>query len=263
MPLGVDRPVGLILLGQRLDDEIFEDRDLETLAIIARQATLFLFSAQVTYWLDKAQEDERFRIAQDLHDTIQQSLNAVAIHLHMIQKMAYHDIERTELFAFECQNDIKDAIRNLYEIRRSLDPNELAHGLVEPLQLAIERTKRIRGLDTSLAVSSGIDENLSPLARRAIYRMIKQALDNTLTHADAKNFNVRLEIENNRMVFYIDDDGKGSTPEQRNLALSRGHLGLKTMHTRVESLGGEFIYNSQPGSGTQISGWIPVAEMSI
>lgn len=258
LPLGVDRPVGLILLGQRLDDEIFEARDLETLTIIARQATLFLFSAQVTYWLDKAQEDERFRIAQDLHDTIQQSLNAVAIHLHMIQKLVYRDTERAELFALECQDDIKQAIRNLYEIRRSLDPNELAHGLVEPLQLAIGRARRIRGLGTNLTVSPDIDESLSPQARRAIYRMIKQAMDNTLTHADARNFNVRLEIEGNKMSFTIDDDGKGSTSEQRNLALASGHLGLKNMRTRVESLGGEFIYNSQPGDGTQITGWIPI-----
>ncbi len=258
LPLGIDRPIGIILLGQRLDDEIFDERDLNMFELIARQATLFLFSAQVTYWLDKAQEDERFRIAQDLHDTIQQSLNAVAIHLHMIQKMAYRDVERTELFALECQNDIKDAIRNLYEIRSSLDPNELAHGLVEPLHLAIERVKRIRGLNTSITLSSGIDKNLSALSRRAVYRMIKQALDNTLTHADARNFNVRLEIENDKMCFYIEDDGKGSTPEQRMLALSTGHMGLKTMRTRIESLGGEFVYNSKTGAGTQITGWIPV-----
>lgn len=262
LPLGIDRPIGLILIGERLDEEIFDERDLNMLELIARQATLFIFSAQVTYWLDKAQEDERFRIAQDLHDTIQQSLNAVAIHLHIIQKMTDRDtdrnMERAELFALECQNDIKDAIRNLYEIRRSLDPNELAYGLIEPLRLALERAQRIRGLNTTFTASPEVDEKLSPPSRRAIYRMVKQALDNTLTHAGARNFNVQLDIQNTEMHFYIEDDGKGSTQEQRALALSTGHLGLKTMHTRVESLGGEFIYYSQLGAGTRITGWIPI-----
>lgn len=259
LPLGIDHPVGLILIGQRLDEEIFDERDLNTLELIGRQATLFLFSAQVTYWLDKAQENERFRIAQDLHDTIQQSLNAVSYHLHIIQKTANHNIEQARLFSLECQNEIKDAIRNLYEIRRSLDPNELAYGLVEPLRLLIERATRIRGLNTHFTILTEIDERLSPLSRRALFRMVKQALDNTLAHAEARNFDVELEIEDNRMCFRIEDDGKGSTSEQRAFALSSGHMGLKTMRTRIESLGGEFIYQSQLGSGTKIIGWIPIS----
>ncbi len=191
IPLGIDRPNGLILLGPRTDDEIFDERDFTILTLMARQATLFVFAAQVTYWLDKAQEDERFRIAQDLHDTIQQSLNAVSIHLHMIQKMVHYDVEHSALFALECQTDIKDAIRNLYEIRRSLDPSELAHGLIGPIKLAAERAKRVRGLDTHIVASPEVDDQLSPTARRAMYRMVKQALDNTLNHANASNFNIQ------------------------------------------------------------------------
>jgi signal transduction histidine kinase len=177
----------------------------------------------------------------------------------MIQKMARRDAEHTALFALECQNDIKDAIRNLYEIRRSLDPNELAQGLVEPVRMAAERAKRLRGLNTHILASPEVDEGLSPPARRALYRMIKQALDNTLAHANASNFHVRLEMENQKVRFVIADDGKGSTTEQRNLALTSGHMGLKTMRTRIESLGGEFTYHSQSGAGTQISGWVPAA----
>ena len=258
IPLGIDRPNGLILLGPRTDDEIFDERDFTILTLMARQATLFVFAAQVTYWLDKAQEDERFRIAQDLHDTIQQSLNAVSIHLHMIQKMVHYDVEHSALFALECQTDIKDAIRNLYEIRRSLDPSELAHGLIGPIKLAAERAKRVRGLDTHIVASPEVDDQLSPTARRAMYRMVKQALDNTLNHANASNFNIQLAFENKKVFFSIVDDGQGSTTEQRELAMTSGHMGLKTMRTRIESLGGQFSYNSQPGVGTQITGWIPV-----
>jgi len=59
------------------------------------------------------------------------------------------------------------------------------------------------------------------------------------------------------------DDGIGSTVEERALAAANGHLGLRTMRTRIESLGGAFRFDSAPGGGTRVSGWVPATASSV
>ncbi len=256
--LGLYRPVGILLIGGHVDEELYDEHDLSILGLVAQQSTLFLLAAQMTHWLEKAQDEERYLIAQDLHDTTQQDLNAIAFHLYNSGKLLSVSPERSAMIMQECLVDLQAAIRQIYEIRRNLDPFELSNELIEPLRRTLERTTRMRSLHTHLTVSENLDEQTSTRIRKVIYRVVKQALDNTLAHAEALNFYVQLQKDGDRLTFSIHDDGKGASSEQAEAAISTGHMGLLTMRTRIESVGGEFTFKTQPEHGMAIEGWVPV-----
>ncbi len=258
-------PIGLLGLGKRWDEEFFDDRDIEIIELVAQQAALFILTAeqieqlrQVPHQITTAQERERFRIAQELHDTVQQFLGRLPFYLQVSQKNARANPAETESILQRCIGDVESAAQAVRQIRNSLAPLQLESSLSQPLQTLIENFRARAGIETLIDFAPEADAQLALDARHALYRVVQQALDNVAAHANATQVNISLQLQNSRLLFLIADNGRGATDAERRQAETSGSFGLISMRARITALGGEFNFDSAPETGTQISGWLPV-----
>ncbi|MBI5714467.1 MAG: GAF domain-containing protein [Chloroflexi bacterium] len=263
VPLVVaETPVGLLGLGKRWDEEIFDERDLEIVELIAQQAALFLITAkhieqlrQVPNQIAIAQEREQFKIAQELHDTVQQFLGRLPFYLET-SRTAPRD--ESDSIIQRCIADAESAAHAVRQIRNSLAPLQLEQSLSQPLTLLVERFRARTKIETLTDLPADLDSHLSPEMRHALYRVIQQALDNIIAHAHASRVIITLAPVDGRLNFAVSDNGVGSTEESRAEKISQGSFGLASMQARITSLGGEFEIQSSPNGGTTVSGWLPI-----
>ncbi len=262
-----DQLIGLIALGGRWDEEIFDDRDLELAELIAQQATLFVVAAETTAELRQmpgrmadVQEQERTRLAQELHDTIQQFLGRLPFYLAVSRDSLATSPERAIELLDRSIGDVEEAAHSLRLIRHNLAPSQLQSGLSLPLSAMATQFQRRTGTPLLLGVSPDIDAQTTLATRHAMYRVIQQALDNVEAHAQASEVAVDVTREDGRVHFSVRDDGRGFTSDQRGRAQAAGSFGLLSMRARLESCGGEMELVSIPGQGTTVCGWVPVAE---
>lgn len=263
------RPIGLLGLGRRWDEEIFDERDLAVAELVGQQATLFLTAAiqvdelrRVPARVAEAQERERYRLASELHDTIQQFLGRLPFFLAVSQELMENDRDGASKLLDRCMDDVEDAARVLREIRANLAPNQLEMSLIKPLDGLTNHVRRRAGLEVILDVPDYLDESTTVNTRHALYRVIQQALDNTIAHADATEVKVTLRREDGQVFFSVIDNGRGSTDAAVQDARSHGSFGLQSMRARLEAVGGEFSFYSEAGRGTIVSGWVPAPNLN-
>ena len=259
------RPVGLLGLGKRWDDDIFDERDLEIVELIAQQCALFLLTAAqvdqlrgVPHRIAQTQERERFRIAQELHDTVQQFLGRLPFYLEVSRSAARDDPAQTETILARCLTDVEAAAQAVREIRANLAPLQLEQSLHLPLQHLVRHFASRTGIPAQGAISPEVDACLGREARHALYRVVQQALDNVQAHAAAASVTVSVGREADRVVLTIGDDGHGFSEEDRARAAERGRFGLTSMQARITGVGGELRVDSRQGAGTTVSAWVPV-----
>ena len=205
----------------------------------------------------QVQEHERFRIAQELHDTVQQFLGRLPFDLDVCRAGVRTEPAETEAILQHCLVDVEETAQALRQIRNDLAPHQLEAGLSRPLQELIDRFGARTGLDMNLSFEADVDVRLSLEARHALYRVIQQALDNIRTHAHAHRVGVTLTMLD-QLHFGIVDDGQGFSVEQKLQFGRHGGFGLKSMEARIAALGGELKIVSALGRGTQVIGWLPI-----
>jgi len=209
-----------------------------------------------------AQEQDRQRIAEDIHDGINQLLIGALLELTSGQ----HRIETGQA---EAAGDALASARDILaevesEIRRvvhDLHPPILAGlGLPATIRDVAERFQAFAGVTCQVEIT-GHPLRLAPRAEISIYRLVQEALRNVAVHAGASAADVALRFEDSRFEVEVRDDGRGFEVA----ALDRGqnsdgrlHLGLESMRRRAESLGGQLEVWSRPGAGTAIRARIPV-----
>lgn len=256
--------VGLLALGKRWDEAVFDERDLDTIALIGQQVALFLLSArqierlrQVPQQLSEVQERERNRLAQELHDTTEQFLGRLPFTLEEVRTELLDDTAKAGKLIQRCLEEINQEARTLRRIRHEMAPIQLEHGFTAALERLVESFKLRTRLPCQLTMPAAFEGYLPAQARLPLYRVIQQALDNVSEHARASQVEINLTIEEDRINFQITDNGRGSMAEERRRAQSKGSFGLTSMSARIENLGGTFRFDSAVGQGTTITGWIP------
>ena len=210
--------------------------------------------AQVT----AAQEEERQRIARELHDGVGPALASMNVRLHTARKLLERDhhpvAEEMKELAELAQSNIQDIRRLIYDLRPVM-LDEL--GLIAALREYVARYQKEHGVQVILTLPDG-DRRLAPTLETVLFRVIQEALTNVARHARAKCVTISLHQDNACVSACIADDGQGFDLDQ---ALSRsrhgGHLGLWSMRERVEQLGGQFVVRSAPGQGTTVEIQIP------
>lgn len=193
---------------------------------------------QLTRQLLRAQEDERRRIARELHDQAGQVLTAVKIEL---------DLEGRR----EASEMVGQALAQVRDISNLLRPTVLDDlGLMPALRGLIDDfSKRTR-----IRVTLEIDEPLAALTPDlmvVLYRVVQEALTNVARHAEAGHVRVRLRLESGRVRLAVEDDGRGVAGEPVP------HLGLLGMRERVSEVGGVLEVGSAPGHGFRVEASIP------
>jgi signal transduction histidine kinase len=261
-----EMPIGFLGLGRRWDEEIFDNRDLTVAELIGQQATLFILAARqvdelrrVPGWVAEAQERERYRLAGELHDTIQQFLGRLPFYLAVSRDLARNDPAKAAEILDRCLTDVEDAAAQLRSIRVSLAPNHLETSLIGPVRALVSQVEQREGLSIKVLADDELDRSTTIESRHALYRVIQQALDNTVSHAHATQVAVTLRQKEDRIMFSVQDNGQGSTNHERRQASLKGSFGVQSMRARIEMVGGHLEFESTAGTGTLVTGWVPVA----
>jgi two-component system, NarL family, sensor histidine kinase UhpB len=200
----------------------------------------------------RAQEEERARVARDLHDEVNQSLTAILLRLEAARVKA----------PVELANELADtkalanqAMEELLALARQLRPTALDDlGLKAALAGNVDELSRSRGIRAGFE-ADGDFTDLSADAQLVFYRVAQEALSNAARHSDADNVLVRLSRDNGEAELTISDDGRGFTFDQT----SRG-LGLGGMRERALLVGGDLRIESRPDVGTRVRLRVPIGE---
>jgi signal transduction histidine kinase len=219
----------------------------------ARQQERELALAKV---LDAAQQ-ERIRLAADLHDGPVQELTALSYGLERIDRrfQAKGPDAALELLG-EQKTHLREVTRTLRNLLSELRPPAIdEHGLVGALKLhgdAFAKQSK-----TSIDIDAQIHQRPAPEVETIVYRITQEALTNVAKHANAERVSIRLTASQDAVDLTIRDDGVGFDPTQATRLLSDGHFGLAGMRERVELGGGHLDLDSQPGHGTTIHVALP------
>jgi two-component system sensor histidine kinase UhpB len=201
----------------------------------------------------RAQEEERRRLARDLHDEVNQALTAILLRLEALAQDT--PPERMPELA-ELKRLVNQAMEELLTLARHLRPSALDdHGLVPAVEAQLKRFSARTGIEVRM--STGGDPNELPeVMQTAIFRVAQEALANVARHAGATVVEVELEEEDGRAELRVRDDGAGFDPGAIPRAGSEGPgagLGLGGMAERARLVGGELDVRSAPGGGTSVT----------
>lgn len=207
-----------------------------------------------------AQEEERKRIARELHDETSQSLTGLALNLRAATEMVEMGIANAEIAASLKKAHFL-AVQTGTEISKlinDLRPTLLdALGLVPAIRQYAETNLEPRGINVSLE-SKGIDERLPSEVEVGLFRVAQGAISNIARHSDAKNATISLERSASEVVLRVEDDGKGfDVGEITGVDESGRGAGLFGMKERVNLVGGTCAIESQPGQGTKVVVRVP------
>ena len=207
-----------------------------------------------------AQEDERKRVARELHDELGQSLSGLALHSEVIGQLIRSDPERAHEQLLLIRELIGKTTQQMYELILALRPSVLDDlGLTAALRSHAERVLHGSGISFQLD-SSGLVKRLPPEIEIALYRFFQEALSNALRHSGADQVQIRVTQRDGYFEGEFADNGHGFNPEIVDREANSPHgLGLMGMRERVAQCGGSMEIISRVGEGTRIQVSIPLA----
>jgi two-component system NarL family sensor kinase len=202
----------------------------------------------------KSQEEERSRIAKDLHDGVGGMLSGIKLTLNTMKGNVMMSQEQAQVF--ERSLDMIDhSIKELRHVSHNLMPETLVKfGLSAALKDFsdfINQSNAIKAIFQQVGTERRLDAN----AELLIYRIVNELINNALKHANASEIIIQIHFESQMLTLTIEDNGKGFDKEI--LKVSKG-LGWANIKSRVDYLGGTLDVNTSPGQGTAISITIPL-----
>jgi len=225
--------------------------------IISDQIGDALKKQQIGIWIVQAQEEERRKIARELHDGPAQSLANIVMRLSLIERLWEQDQEwvRREISALTSM--VRDNITEVRRVIFDLRPMALDDlGLVPAMRRYLADYRDKHGLDVHF-LFFGEERRLPLPIEVALFRLTQEALSNVRKHAEVDEALVKLEITPQMATIVIKDDGRGFDVAR---AIEKGRYGLLGMRERVELFNGELNIKSRLGHGTQVIISIPVGE---
>jgi signal transduction histidine kinase len=199
----------------------------------------------------EAQEQERARLARELHDETGQALTSILLGLKSLEEAADTDEGRASVTAL--RELVVATLRDVRGLAVELRPAALDDfGLVPALERLADTFREKTGLNVALEARLG-DGRLDPTLETTLYRIVQEALTNVLKHAEAQHVSISLVRKDGSISAVVEDDGRGFTPE----APPREALGLVGMRERVGLVGGRISIESAPGAGTTLAVEVP------
>ncbi|OGA68932.1 MAG: hypothetical protein A3G81_16280 [Betaproteobacteria bacterium RIFCSPLOWO2_12_FULL_65_14] len=203
----------------------------------------------------EVQEEERGRLARDLHDDIGQALTALKIQLESLARSAGVNAARI----LECADTTRHALERVRQLSLSLRPSQLDDlGLVAALRSHLDRQASIGGLTPNFDAAEA-PRGVAPEIETACFRVAQEAINNVLRHAEARNLWLRLFTAGGRLALSVRDDGKGFDLEgARRRGAAGASLGLVGIEERVALAGGTLELRSAPAQGTVLLATFPL-----
>jgi len=199
----------------------------------------------------EAQEQERRRVAVELHDELGQSLTAIKINLQMAER--FTDQSPADLNQ-ENIRIVEDALQQVRRLATALRPSMLDDlGLAPALKWMSEQTATRGGFEVVFH-HERVDSRLAPDIETACFRIVQEALTNVCRHAHAQRVEIRLHREGSQLALCVQDDGQGfDLSAMRARAVAGGSLGVLGMQERATLVGGTLEISSAPGMGCTVT----------
>ena len=220
--------------------------------MVAELAEKREYLSNLTAILFDIQENERQRIAADIHDVITQALSAIGLKLILCQELLERQPERLEKELSRLVDNVNEALHHSRHIVSNLRPAILDNlGLVAALKKIVNDFRESTGVEIEFNSPPQIE--LAPGLDISIFRILQESLHNIRKHAQASQVRVKLWVWPQTLEMVIEDNGKGFDVNQR----ARG-LGVMLMRERAENLGGRLRLRSFPGKGTTVKVVLPL-----
>jgi signal transduction histidine kinase len=201
-----------------------------------------------------AQEEERRRIARELHDETGQALTTLLVRLKTLDQVCVEPALQQQVD--DLRHLVGQTLDNVRNLARELRPSVLDDlGLAAALQRYVQDYQSHHPVQVDLMMVGLEEERLTPAVETALYRIVQESLTNIARHAQTQTASVLLERRGDRVRAIIEDDGLGFDPRQ---AGNGDHLGIYGMRERAELLQGKVIIESEPGHGTSVFVEVPL-----
>ena len=198
------------------------------------------------------QEEERLRIASDIHDDTMQAMTAASLRLQQLRR--HLTLARDLELLGKLEEAVQESIIRLRRLMSDLRPPALDRtGLAAALRELLDRLEEDTGLSASLRDELHTEPPVN--VRISLYRIAQEALANVRKHAGAKLVEIEISRQEEGSLVRIGDDGAGFVVEE--MTEESGRLGLISMRERARVAGGTFKLESQPGAGTRVTFWLP------
>lgn len=231
-------------------EQIFSTDEITLLTSIADQIGVAVENARLYQQSRKlAISEERRRLARELHDSVTQSLYSLTLFAEAGQR-DLHDgkLDDVSSHLTELGQTAHNALNEMRVLLHELRPLALeTEGLLDAIQRRLDAVERKVGIKAYLIADH--DLKLPSFVEQELYRIIQEALNNTLRHAFAKSVTVSIQITDNVLTVKIADEGVGFDSET---ATHKGGIGLESMQERAHCLGGELRITSVVGEGVTI-----------
>jgi signal transduction histidine kinase len=198
---------------------------------------------------------ERDRLARNLHDSVTQTIFSMTLTAEAARILFDRDPPRAEGQLDRLQMLAKSALEEMRSVVFDMRPTAIAEqGLIPALRHHIIALDRQHGLTVALHITG--EPRLSDRQAQRLFRVVQEALNNVVKHAQTDRASVGLSFEDDSTLLLIEDHGKGFASGA--IRTDRKSIGLTTMRERVEMMGGTLTIDSRPGEGTRITVEVPV-----
>ena len=240
-----EQPVG----GVREIEELRETLDAMAQQVRSAQDAMHSYITAMT----RGQEDERVRLARELHDDTVQSLIALQQRIEMLQKAQAKDPALAAAKMTELKTLLADTLTSVRRFVRDLRPTYLAElGLIPALE------SLTRDANATFAVQ-GEERRLDAERELVLFRIVQESLRNVAKHAHATHAAVTLSFDEHQATATIQDDGIGfDAPDAPTAYAKAGHFGLMGMQERAQLFGGNVYVKSERGKGTKVIAYVPI-----
>jgi len=250
VPLRIkDKVIGVISAASDRESA-FDQSDETILQTLSNQVSVAIENARL---YEQARHlailDERQRLARELHDSVTQSLYGISLYAQAAAgNVKANQIHQAAEYIEDIQNTAQESLADMrlliYELRPPILDKE---GLIAALQnrlISVEDRARIKS-----SLQTNLSERLPAQVEEGIYQITREALNNIIKHAKAKNILILIQQESESIHVEISDDGIGFEPET---ARREGRLGLVSMQEQAQTQGWKLSIESSPGNGTRI-----------
>ena len=251
-PLVIGQEAIGVLTVDRIEPQAFTAEDAQILQVFANQAAIAFKNARLHQQAQTAAAmEERNRLAQDLHDAINQTLFSAAIIAEALPDIWQEDPQRGAQVLNELRLLTQGALAEMRTLLLELRPAALTEkNFGELLQHLVKAFTNRTRIPVTLTVED--DCTLPPDVQVAFYRIVQESFINITKHAGATQVTVNFDAVPEQAALSISDNGRGFDINQ----IPPGHFGVAIVHERAENIGATLKIDSQPGRGTRIAlGW--------
>jgi signal transduction histidine kinase len=252
------RAIGVLVVHDKLGPtSSFGDDDLRLAESLAARAAIAVelskrVSRDTVRRVVEAQENERARLARELHDETGQALTSILLGLKSLD--ARVDTAESRVAVAELRELVVSTLQDVRRLAVELRPAALDDfGLVPAIERLRDLTGEQSGVSFDLVSEIG-DQRLSPETETTLYRIAQEALTNVLKHANAHHVRMRLSRSGKAVKLVVQDDGSGFDPERAG----DGGVGIVGMGERVALVGGRLTIESTEGAGTMLTAVVPI-----